>query len=477
MAETTKVTETSSQGLEPTNLKLASQYDQLRSLLEARLSPDHAFLFAEPVPFGGNRAGGKDTAWYVKGAGTVRALSSLPPELIPLVEHRVATLVYDIEVLCNELIAAGGVSRELAKLLQDALIFPDDREVFLVDDRPVLVNWGYRKQAGGLSSGVGSGSIVSGKARSAPPPPSWPTTVSSTSPSASAASAGATKTQTENEQPTNTIPPAPVANSRRRSGWRWWGAAALWSAFVVLLGLSGLRLLDACALGLSNWPAFMLRLLPSQCPAAGNPDLQSINDAAKAIEASIRQKQLIVAAKIAQCDKTCPAPAPQPIRQTVEPPRTVPDLDRIIEQIHPPRGKIELTVAWKGRPDLDLHVHCPNGEIISYKQKAACGGVLTEDLNAGKGGTPGSDYIEHVYWNDIPQPPGRYTVSVVLFHRHEETLPGIPFAAVLRVNGVTVKEKASTLSDVHNSGTDTDQDTVFTFDVPSDVVGVSSNAR
>jgi|SRR5882724_1586496 len=472
MAEVTKVTETSSQGLEPVNPKLISQYDQLRSELASRLTADHSFLFAEPMPLRGTKESGKDTAWYVKGDGTVRALSSLPSDQVAAIEHRVAVLVYDIGNLATELISDGGASRELGRLLQNALVFPDTAQVFLVDDRPVLVNWGYRRQAGTPGAGV-AGGLLSGIGRARPTPERAVTidTVAAagiTSGTASGATSSATAPAPENE-PQN----EPEPGVRRRFDRRWLAAAALWSLFVVISGLLGLRLLDACALGPSKWPAFIRSLAPNHCSMGNSPDLQAINDAARALEASIRQKQLIVAAKLAKCEATCP-PVPQPvINQT--PNRA--DVDgALTPDIR--RGKIEVTLAWKGPADLDLHIICPDGKEIKRGALRNCGGeFVTDDLNVGGGGSDDKTWIEHVIWNTTPVPNGKYQVRAVLYTRSSDSRPAIPAIVILRVNGTDVKTVTPSFSTPYGLLDTRPSDTIFTFEVPADVAGSSANAR
>jgi len=402
MAEVTKVTETGSQGLEPVNPKLISQYDQLLALLASRLTADHAFLLAEPMPLGGAKESGKDTAWYVKGDGTVRALSSLPSDQAASIEHRVAVLVYDIRNLATELISDGGASRELGRLLQDALVFPDTAQVFLVDDRPVLVNWGYRKQAGTPGVGVAGGTLSGiGRARSTPERAVTIDSVAATGlPSGTASGATSSATVPVLEQQNQ-----PEPGVRRRFSGRWLAAAALWSVFVVISGMLGLRLIDACALGPSKWPAFIRSLAPNHCAVRNSPDLQAINDAARTLEASIRQKQLIIAAKLAKCEVECSPPLPRPK------PHVETDGDKarkIVTERGGKTGRLQVTLAWHTFDDLDLEIVCPLGMLAQsrYKQKAPgnCGdGKIDVDANR-KMLNPVINPVENAVWeNDIPE--------------------------------------------------------------------------
>lgn len=464
MAEVTKVTETSSQGLEPVNFKLISQYDQLRALLASRLTADHAFLLAEPVPLGGSKERGRDTAWYVAGSGDVVSLGTFPSDQIDTIEQHVRARLDDISRLAAELVADGGASRELGRLLLDALVFPDTMQVFLVGNRPVLVNWGYRKQAGAPGAASTGNNVMSQgrEPKPAPGPPGRPISV--------AAPTNAAPPPPEPPPPSPPPPPPP-----RQFGWRRAATIALWTLFVVLLLLIGIRLLDACALGSSKWPAAIRNLLPGECSGT-SAEIQAANDDARALEAMIHQKQLILATRLAECKAACapttPTPAP-PIRGGLTPA----EIDQTLPR-NTPRGKVEVTLAWKGLADVDLHIICPNDDQIHRQALANCGGkMVTDDLNKGGGnGDASTTWVEHVIWETTPVPNGAYQVRAVLYTRSRDTNPSIPVTAVLRVDGNVVKSETSALT-AEFQGPSRPNDTIFTFNVPADTAGGRTNAR
>ena len=72
-------------------------------------------------------------------------------------------------------------------------------------------------------------------------------------------------------------------------------------------------------------------------------------------------------------------------------------------------GKLRIILAWDDRNDLDLHVACPSGQVIEWRQRSACGGTLDVDAN-GDSRVSDASPIENVYF-EAPM-PGRYRVIV-----------------------------------------------------------------
>jgi hypothetical protein len=479
MSDTTKIAETSRRGLEAVNLKLAGQYNQLTDLLARRLGPDHAFLFAEPVALGGSGGSGRDTAWFVPGIEPARPLSDIDEAEAAPIRAKLARLIQDINGLAGALEREGEASKELARLLRDALVIPDASCVWAVGDRPVLVDWGFRKIAEAGSSRDALGVLVA--TGGIPGDREKPV-----SPGRAAAPAGTAFEQPgramTQPEPTGRDPadrrPAPPgimpAPLRRRSrpilpaGPRFAGAL-LWLLFVVLLVAISDLLLEACAVG-GAWHGFIRAWLPDRCPAllAASPEIVSARAAARQIEAEIHDREIALARKIASCDSCrVPAPAaaaaPTPIapaqHAAAEPvaPPTAEQVEGRLQSVQ--RGRYELTLAWDGSSDLDLHVACPGGGHIAFNSKSACGGQLVADLNA-NGGRDDSHPIEHIIWNESPRPEGRYTVSVSLYARHRDGRERIPYVVMLQKDGqiITKHDGAATA--------ERGRDAVFTFNSP-----------
>jgi hypothetical protein len=86
-------------------------------------------------------------------------------------------------------------------------------------------------------------------------------------------------------------------------------------------------------------------------------------------------------------------------------------------------GDVQVSLFWKNKNDLDLHVICPSGEEIYFGHtRSKCGGELDRDMNA-LGSELKSNAVENVFWKTGTAPKGHYKVYVDLFSRHDATSP------------------------------------------------------
>jgi hypothetical protein len=467
VSETTKITETGRRGIESVNPKLFGQYDSIIALLRSRLGPEHAFLFAEPVPLGRSAKEGRDIAWFVPGTGNVRPLSELGDDSFT-VRAKLQLLVADIQSLSRKLQGEGGASREVGRFLQDALVIPDDTRIWSVDGRPVLVDWGYRKVPDSSLDRDARSMVLGTGGYSEKEKSSW-TDTSDRSAAArintTAQGAGGTFEKRLYRTPVNI-----------RSGT--WSTALLWLLFVAILAGIGGLLLQACAITMPSWARFF-----NVWGINGCPDFDRLNADAlttRQIEAEVRDQETMLVRRLALCRNSCLMPgtsvdpggsASPPISPPTTPGLPVPGPSVSIDQTLPPtavpppilppnvkRGKIEVTLAWQGGADLDLFVMCPDGGEISYRSQG-CGGELVADLNR-DGGQPNSAPVEHIVWGDAGMPSGRYSVRVGLFRRHIETKPEIPYRVYFRLNDAVQRSaegKASQEGRIQD---------VFTFEAP-----------
>ncbi|RUP12244.1 MAG: hypothetical protein EKK43_22610 [Methylobacterium sp.] len=425
MPATTKLTETPRLGLDPVNPKLAQQYEQLVDLLARRLSPAHAHLFAEPAPVAVAGTGRPGFAWFAAVDGDARPVTALDPVAATTLRETAARLVAEITAFADGLEREGEASRDLARLLRDALVVPDADHLWSVDGQPVLVAWGYRR-AGSDGPAVARGAAITASAAAVEAPASpW-----APPPAPPSGTAGA---------------PAPRPGVRLAPTRRPWLAPILWLVFVLLCGVLADRLLRACAIGSGDWPAWMRAALPDHCPApsvALDPDGSAILAAIRTTDGAVRAAELALTRRALTCDANCPVP---PRRAALEAPQVIPpDLARRLTGIERGQG-LELTLAWEGASDLDLQVVCPDRTRISFDHRASCGARLVADQNE-KGGSSASRPVEHVIWDDAPAPEGRYGVEVGLFARHGEARPEIPFQIILSRHGEVVEQRTGRIS-------------------------------
>ncbi|WP_336489985.1 hypothetical protein [Methylobacterium nigriterrae] len=429
MSATTKLTETPRQELDAVNPKLAQQFEQLIDLLARRLSPAHAHLFAEPVPVTTAGTGRAGLAWFAAVDGEAHAVMQLEPTAAEALRHAAARLTGEIARFADSLEREGEASRDLARLLRDALIVPDEDHLWSVDGQPVLVAWGYRHARADGMIADRAAAITASAVAPLIPAASKPV-LRSAEPVAAA----------ERRQPSRA-----VERSGSRVG-RY--APVLWLLFALLCAILADRLLQACAVGDDSWPAWLRSVLPDHCPVASmilDPAETSVLAGIRAAEGEIHAAELALTRRALACDTSCPAPASGLRRAAVETLRPIPaEVEHRLEGIERGQG-LELTLAWEGPADLDLQVICPDRTRIHFKQRAACGGRLVADQNRG-GGTSTSRPVEHIIWDEAPTPGGRYAVEVSLYERHGELRPEVPFKVVLSRHGQIVQEGSGRIS-------------------------------
>ena len=115
------------------------RFKDLRALLLEQLGPEAAALFAEPLLNRGNDAAPPTISWYSERSGSSRPLSELSPALQAEAE----------ELLCAQLRPLHRLAEncEARPLLSAALTLRDPNSVWVVGDKPVLINWGLLPHA------------------------------------------------------------------------------------------------------------------------------------------------------------------------------------------------------------------------------------------------------------------------------------------------------------------------------------------
>jgi Ca-activated chloride channel family protein len=111
-------------------------------------------------------------------------------------------------------------------------------------------------------------------------------------------------------------------------------------------------------------------------------------------------------------------------------------------------GDIRVSLSWKNRNDLDLHVITPSGERIYYgNTQDSTGGELDVDMNvSGESIVP----IENIFWQESAAPVGTYHVLVQNFNFHGDGQNPTPFMVELK-NGKSQQSFESQVNGVGDS--------------------------
>ena len=148
MAGQTTLIVTTRSGVRPLGVRgepLHNAAPQLRRVVRRRLGDDAAGLLADPQA----HEDGKAIDWYADWPGQVQPLSALAPEKRAEVLAGVERTLAEIRRLGDALAGAG--PREdmgvVGLSLQLAARAPAQSFIFLVGERPVIVCWGYEKEA------------------------------------------------------------------------------------------------------------------------------------------------------------------------------------------------------------------------------------------------------------------------------------------------------------------------------------------
>jgi len=159
------LTKTDLAGLVPIEVQGApaiAQASRLADILAARLGPEAAALFAEPVATADAARGGGSVSWYAAASGEPAPLASLP-------EARRALLTAGLR---DRLAALAPLlaDPQAGPLLRAALMLPGPEQVLALDDTVVLTGWGLvpRDVPGDAAARAAHAARVFGEAWPAP---------------------------------------------------------------------------------------------------------------------------------------------------------------------------------------------------------------------------------------------------------------------------------------------------------------------
>jgi hypothetical protein len=407
---------------------LGINWDRLTDILRREVSPEAADLLAEPIP---DSARGQ-THWHTTANDDPISLSTLStPERDALLE-KLDQRGQEILRFADRLVAGGReADQRLAAVMRSITEVPDrERHIWSVDGKPVITAWGRRPldapervativirerartEGPAALSGTVVGSAPPPRIEAGPPPPPVPP-----------------------ELPTERPPDMPP----------WWHAAwartlPLWVALALLLLAIFTTLLPACSISLP-----LLNRLFNRCELQASTSLDQLREKNRVLRDALRQAELRVAIVDGDCATRGRLP-PSNRAENEQRPNADEALDRARRE-HATEGKLDVTLAWNGREDLDIHVYCPGGAEIWAENRKACGGELEIDKNA-KADQREDHPLEHVTWVTDP-PPGEYQVLVRLYNRFELPERDIPFTVVVRANGSAPQEYKGIARDVN----------------------------
>ncbi|MEM9577284.1 MAG: trypsin-like peptidase domain-containing protein [Pseudomonadota bacterium] len=120
--------------------RAVDQYDALFAALSAKASPDIAKLFAEPLISKGNDRAASTVSWYSDRPGQGVPISKLDPATQQNVASALRSGLERVKDLLDD--------PEVGALAAAALYIGGPSDIWSVDGKPVLVNWGLMPEAG-----------------------------------------------------------------------------------------------------------------------------------------------------------------------------------------------------------------------------------------------------------------------------------------------------------------------------------------
>jgi hypothetical protein len=404
--------------LPPPELGPGLNWDRLTEVLLREVSADAAALLAEPIH---DEARGQ-THWHITARDDPQPIAALSEAesnklMVRLNERRREILRFAASVEAE----GGDANIRLAAALRSVLTVPDEKQhIWSADGKPVLTAWGRRVvksptaqprfvkrlPASGAPSMLGAGAAIEGTSN-----------ISRESRLARRAPADAPPPPMGGPLPLAGAPEIATAAAPAPPQWRRWRTPLLWALFVLLVAIGYYALLPACGLNLP-----ILGHLSDHCQFSGTSDLAAEELRNSGLRDAIAKEEL----KIAEKRSACAVP-----KRTERSERRLDAkvADERRAEARGSHGKLDITLIWSGREDLDLHVYCPDGQIF-FSHRAACGGTLEIDSNATLPEAKDAP-IEHITWQNAP-PAGDYRVEVVLFDRFDLPERNIPFTVVVR---------------------------------------------
>jgi hypothetical protein len=377
-------------------------YQQIQILLQ-RETPSLAHFFAEPIV---NVLRG-EVAWDTRVPGVPRCASDLPPDEWLLISERLRQKSESVKQLIGKLEKAGRGNYAGTEALRGMLITLDVRQsLFLVNDELVLAQWGcYRFGTDARNADLFEQIQRQPKfsAIASPPPESKPLDPTGPPeppeplppPRQEAAPEPAPKIEFI-ASPPPLAPEAPVVEPvveplhlAEKSASHFWR----WLLLLLLLLLLLVGIFWKYWQGNSAGPEAAYRL--------------EIADLWKRVDQKARECGLLPSTPNAGVSAQQSPVTNEEIR------------GRQLENSISPGGKVNVSLAWNDRADLDLIVKQPDGQVVSFKPclSSNCG-RLDVDANYCDPRLACTNLkerpLENISWG-TQMSPGRYVISVGLY--------------------------------------------------------------
>ncbi|RWM48369.1 MAG: hypothetical protein EOR78_29420 [Mesorhizobium sp.] len=340
---------------------------RMQALLGREFPNGIGLELAEPVP----RKDGSGIDWYTEREDPLVRLTDLPAETADFYKAR---LQHSVQAVLRAAAAHDSrgdtTARSTATALRNAVTFPGDENVWISggsgrgDGMLVLTAWGYERHDA-ETSGRGE---ISGKSDRIP-------TIDDIKP-----------------------PPAPPSGRF----WKWLAASVLWLIPIVLAGAIAWLLLPACGVALPFGLTAFGKGGGAYCALVAPPptvDQARLHTQELMAEAAVLEEQL--RRHLNSCVRT-------PLQSDVSK-----DMDKKLGDRKGQTGKLQVTLTWHTRDDLDLIAECPGGTLgWNDKGPGICGdGIKDVDSNRFRRENLSSEPVENIFWQkDIPS--GSYVFEV-----------------------------------------------------------------
>ena len=368
---------TSTEGLQPLGSTPQRSFELVSGTLNARLGPEHAALFGDPVA----TEHGDRIDWHAPVKGTVTALPDLPKPEQAALRDQLGALIGDIRAEAETLADENTPdARRLSEALLNAIEVPDETMIYAVRDasgglHPVLVHWAWVRNEQAAVRGVLTGMVPR-------PKPLVPNVAADN-----------------------------VENRRLTSLW-WWLILLGWLLLAALFGAILYLLIAPCGVNRGG-----LVFCPANQPGA--PDIfaqeRVLQDEIDGLrhDLALMDRGCRASIPVLSVVPVTPATPPEPPTQQDDT-KTEADRDEVGRKISKrgaQQGALNFVLEWASTDDIDLFVTCPTGQTVSFSNRSDCGGTYDLDANVAASSAV-SDPVENIVFENAA--PGLYKVRAHL---------------------------------------------------------------